>query len=305
MRGKDEGGFKGKVAENPTPQGLWAGGIEIKSQPRPPAGFTLLELLVVILVIGILASMLLPALARGKRGAIGVNCISNERQIYISYKVRLQDAGGSRLDGPEVVDWQVQEFGRKELGWICPSAPAVVDSPWINNGRPMQGTVDSAWEDPGWIQDGGDQPLFGPNLRAGSYAANDHLLAASRVVRWPAWFGGSLLDDVFRVENDVGRPELTPVLGDGVAAQAMAHASDLPPRNFSCRSAVGMGVWVVPRHGSLPRTLPHDWLRTALLPGSVNMIFYDGHAESQRVERLWSLYWHGNYVVPNKRPGLP
>ena len=40
------------------------------------------------------------------------------------------------------------------------------------------------------------------------------------------------------------------------------------------------------------------------LPGAINFAFYDGHVEQVQLERLWSLYWHKDYVAPEKRPGL-
>ncbi|MBU0477421.1 prepilin-type N-terminal cleavage/methylation domain-containing protein [bacterium] len=45
-------------------------------------GFTLLELLVVIAVIGLLASMLLPALSKAREMARRAKCISNLRQVH-------------------------------------------------------------------------------------------------------------------------------------------------------------------------------------------------------------------------------
>ena len=63
-------------------------------KPSKGQGFTLIELLVVIAIIGILAGMLLPALAKAKAQAQRVKCLANLKQILLSTQLYVDDWEG-------------------------------------------------------------------------------------------------------------------------------------------------------------------------------------------------------------------
>jgi prepilin-type N-terminal cleavage/methylation domain-containing protein len=63
-----------------------------ESSPVTPTAFTLVELLVVIAIIGILASFLLPTLARSKQKALITQCVNNLRQLAVGSALYAHDS---------------------------------------------------------------------------------------------------------------------------------------------------------------------------------------------------------------------
>ena len=303
----------------------------MKRNVNSTTGFTLIELLVVIAIIAILASLLLTALSTAKAKAYSIKCISNLRQITLGYKMAIDaDEGkfwGNRGYGVAAsiataaeaysqtaqADWQIKSWGITNQGWICPAAPERRSNAWNKSAilvapNLYSGSVDSAWIMNGYYGWDGwwgiDPRNRGPLRRAGSYAVNNWIIGGG----W--WYDTSPAQrEAFLNETQIRDSSRTPLFADGVGGwwYGSPRATDLPARDLTTGlfpGPFGMGIFTIPRHGSRPRTIPKDFNPRNKLPGAIDISFYDGHVEQVKLERLWSLYWHKDYLPPLRRPGL-
>lgn len=102
--------------------------------------FTLLELAMVVVIIGILATLLLPVYAGFRARAEKAQCIANLHTLYIAADLFLQRNGSwpqiprssSDTDGHEFANaWidALAPFGPGRKSWICPTMEGLLHNP--------------------------------------------------------------------------------------------------------------------------------------------------------------------------------
>ena len=250
-----------------------------------------------IAIIAILASMLLPALARAKRKARAAHCLSNLKQWGVSWYLYTDEHNGSFSTGNDV-NWErgewayvlLQYYKKKPYLLYCPEATMwrndgpggqegrvpVDSSPSVNHGGPT-----TVFKFPASVLDP-ERPTSAPNRPlTASYGIN------CWVYNPPpgADTQGRTMAYHYRKIHTATKPTETPLMADcawrGGGPDLTGNKDNQPKFNGEWSgSGQEFKHFMMHRHGK-----------------GIQMSFFDGSARHRRARELWRLNWHNSFDV--------
>ena len=264
-------------------------------KPRPfwGAAFTLMELLVVIAVIAVLASLLLPALWRAKQAGYSAVCKSNLRQWGIALSLYTGDYGVYPAywdNGPQGTSklWPSALERYTRLTWPSRvSGPAPAPKGIV---CPAYSQMHGLWacqESAGYVYNGG-VGCYGYNGEgAAILTVSDLGLGGDHILRKtdPAdWYYQPIH------ENKVSAPSDMVAVGDAILfATAWTHDGIYGEPMFSVREAIAIldQLRVVSQYyGGWDKDAKANQRRHS---GRWNVDFCDGHVESLKAQELFNI----------------
>lgn len=282
------------------------GSVGIKSRASGSAGFTIVELLVVMVVIGILAGILFPVVLKAKETARTSQCLSNLHQLGAGLTLYI-DSYDARF--PSAAPWGSPDYWHQTRYGSQRTIQELL-KPYVRNGMNSTETDSqkhhlyrfrSSFVCPSDIGMSGNQIVYGcpvskPIWR---YAGCSYEYYASNQVDW------QIYDPK---KPDSKKPKIWTGLSPEVTTRTgyMRLGAPMAKIMFPSRKAVLGDMW----YWHLGDKAPDFSSGEAALQGRLayrNTLFADGHAarvtgerhEQARVQQL-SPMWHTMYEIPEE-----